>query len=406
MSITQKRIIRGKRIKPSDDTEYLQQLTKNILSPNNKLKDFPSLTSSNKIDLSLYALFSLLIKNFIISWYVESLKLNNIEEFINELIFLFAHICRNIQGRINEKFDSFIKLLIIDLPYVINNHIAKFNEIEKLQVIDNNEEFVKIFLDNYGIDHIDEYRLLLIESIIKLLLPNENTESEISKDFIISLFDGIIMGNLIKNFSQNYVIWEIIGKLCDNNDNDEKKKDTSKRDLIKLFIIDDKYNMKFDNWLKFTDFSPILQLINIITLCDNKFPLIMTIIKIFIQWIMEFTIIKKFINNFIKKNIIESLNDEKISKIINELRHLMFPNDDKFDMKPRFIPNNEDELNEIFEMNIRKILKFLKNKSIINNNNEEIRVNNLLKLFKYQEINEILIQNLIDILIKCIFPEI
>ena len=406
MSITQKRIIRGKRIKPSDDTEYLQQLTKNILSPNNKLKDFPSLTSSNKIDLSLYALFSLLIKNFIISWYVESLKLNNIEEFINELIFLFAHICRNIQGRINEKFDSFIKLLIIDLPYVINNHIAKFNEIEKLQVIDNNEEFVKIFLDNYGIDHIDEYRLLLIESIIKLLLPNENTESEISKDFIISLLDGIIMGNLIKNFSQNYVIWEIIGKLCDNNDNDEKKKDTSKRDLIKLFIIDDKYNMKFDNWLQFTDFSPILQLINIITLCDNKFPLIMTIIKIFIQWIMEFTIIKKFINNFIKKNIIESFNDEKISKIINELRHLMFPNDDKFDMKPRFIPNNEDELNEIFEMNIRKILKFLKNKSIINNNNEEIRVNNLLKLFKYQEINEILIQNLIDILIKCIFPEI
>lgn len=406
MSITQKRIIRGKRIKPSDDTEYLQQLTKNILSPNNKLKDFPSLTSSNKIDLSLYALFSLLIKNFIISWYVESLKLNNIEEFINELIFLFAHICRNIQGRINEKFDSFIKLLIIDLPYVINNHIAKFNEIEKLQVIDNNEEFVKIFLDNYGIDHIDEYRLLLIESIIKLLLPNENTESEISKDFIISLFDGIIMGNLIKNFSQNYVIWEIIGKLCDNNDNDEKKKDTSKRDLIKLFIIDDKYNMRFDNWLKFTDFSPILQLINIITLCDNKFPLIMIIIKIFIQWIMEFTIIKKFINNFIKKNIIESLNDEKISKIINELRHLMFPNDDKFDMKPRFIPNNEDELNEIFEMNIKKILKFLKNKSIINNNNEEIRVNNLLKLFKYQEINEILIQNLIDILIKCIFPEI
>lgn len=405
MSITQKRIIRGKRIKPSDDTEYLQQLTKNILSPNNKLKDFPSLTSSNKIDLSLYALFSLLIKNFIISWYVESLKLNNIEEFINELIFLFAHICRNIQGRINEKFDSFIKLLIIDLPYVINNHIAKFNEIEKLQVIDNNEEFVKIFLDNYGIDHIDEYRLLLIESIIKLLLPNENTESEISKDFIISLFDGIIMGNLIKNFSQNYVIWEIIGKLCDN-DNDEKKKDTSKRDLIKLFIIDDKYNMRFDNWLKFTDFSPILQLINIITLCDNKFPLIMIIIKIFIQWIMEFTIIKKFINNFIKKNIIESLNDEKISKIINELRHLMFPNDDKFDMKPRFIPNNEDELNEIFEMNIKKILKFLKNKSIINNNEEEIRVNNLLKLFKYQEINEILIQNLIDILIKCIFPEI
>ena len=405
MSITQKRIIRGKRIKPSDDTEYLQQLTKNILSPNNKLKDFPSLTSSNKIDLSLYALFSLLIKNFIISWYVESLKLNNIEEFINELIFLFAHICRNIQGRINEKFDSFIKLLIIDLPYVINNHIAKFNEIEKLQVIDNNEEFVKIFLDNYGIDHIDEYRLLLIESIIKLLLPNENTESEISKDFIISLFDGIIMGNLIKNFSQNYVIWEIIGKLCDNNDN-EKKKDTSKRDLIKLFIIDDKYNMRFDNWLKFTDFSPILQLINIITLCDNKFPLIMIIIKIFIQWIMEFTIIKKFINNFIKKNIIESLNDEKISKIINELRHLMFPNDDKFDMKPRFIPNNEDELNEIFEMNIKKILKFLKNKSIINNNEEEIRVNNLLKLFKYQEINEILIQNLIDILIKCIFPEI
>ncbi|GMM46417.1 hypothetical protein DAPK24_029920 [Pichia kluyveri] len=405
MSITQKRIIRGRRIKPSDDTEYLQQLTKNILSPNNKLKDFPSLTSSNKIDLSLYALFSLLIKNFIISWYVESLKLNNIEEFINELIFLFAHICRNIQGRINEKFDSFIKLLIIDLPYVINNHIAKFNEIEKLQVIDNNEEFVKIFLDNYGIDHIDEYRLLLIESIIKLLLPNENTESEISKDFIISLFDGIIMGNLIKNFSQNYVIWEIIGKLCDNN-NDEKKKDTSKRDLIKLFIIDDKYNVKPNNWLQFTDFSPILQLINIITLCDNKFPLIMIIIKIFIQWIMEFTIIKKFINNFIKKNIIESLNDEKISKIINELRHLMFPNDDKFDMKPRFIPNNEDELNEIFEMNIKKILKFLKNKSIINNNEEEVRVNNLLKLFKYQEINEILIQNLIDILIKCIFPEI
>lgn len=404
MSITQKRIIRGKRIKPSDDIEYLQQLTKNILSPNNKLKDFPSLTSSNKIDLSLYALFSLLIKNFIISWYVELLKLNNIEEFINELIFLFAHICRNIQGRINEKFDSFIKLLIIDLPYVINNHIAKFNEIEKLQVIDNNEEFVKIFLDNYGIDHIDEYRLLLIESIIKLLLPNENTESEISKDFIISLLDGIIMGNLIKNFSQNYVIWEIIGKLCDNN-NDEKKKDTSKRDLIKLFIIDDKYNVKPNNWLQFTDFSPILQLINIITLCDNKFPLIMIIIKIFIQWIMEFTIIKKFINNFIKKNIIESLNDEKISKIINELRHLMFPNDDKFDMKPRFIPNNEDELNEIFEMNIKKILKFLKNKSIINNN-EEIRVNNLLKLFKYQEINEILIQNLIDILIKCIFPEI
>lgn len=438
---------------PNDDIKYLEQLAQHLLfnfktaKKNKRVKSehrLPPLTSSNNIDVKLYALFSLLLHNFVFGWYTNSLDLGSREEFTNELIFIFAHLCRNFQERINNSTDDFVKLLIMDLPYLFTEHFENLEEVSCILIKDRGLETNGIFSDDEYVeewmqrfsngltddDKLVTYRRLLVKSIVCLILPHENVESNISREFVTSLLDGVVLKNVIESFCDSFVIWDIIGKVSvklhstakatkkpKSDDKLVRKKSTIHR-ILEAFIIEEKYEMKPENMLNFSEFIPLFSFINLITNFDLRFPLLITFFQIFFQLILSLNFLARFINNSIKRLIYgHVVNLTTVESIIDSLRHMMFPEDEKFEMKPRYVPQTAEELQSVYDENLKKLKAFLSSNSTIskvfisngnavNENFVDSKARYIMGCFKDRQINKILIQKIIDLLLSKMFPEL
>lgn len=432
-----------------NDDEYLKRLAESLLCANNDKKSIslPPLTTSNNLDIHLYAFFSLLVDNFILKWYDERQGLNLLskDEFLNELIFLFAHITRDLNERCRNNKDELIKLFLIDIPYLLESHISSFEK-TKLNLstdkYDDNKDYDIAFINEWILkysNHINDdeflsnYRKLLTKSLIELIFPNEIVESSISKTFLISLFNDLLIKNLISSFCDNFVIWELIGKICkkstnsstdnqqekmgDFNNNSKNISENNYNDyssihrIFNFFIIEPKYQMKIANRLKYSDFLPMFELIFMLTSFNLRFSIIITFFQIMLKFLLNFNIINKFTNNLIKKYFMNHIfKTGNLIILTDTLRHLMFPFDTYFEMKPRFIPSNEDELNEMFEANLLLLKNFLnKNRFLFNIENDNQVDENavyVLNLFKYTPINKIFLQQFLDLVLSTIFPEL
>lgn len=447
---------------PNDNLDYLKQLINEKLfhnddnsnindnSINNKtaIKDYslPPLTSSNDLDIRLYALFSLLINDFIFGWYENSLNLGEKDNFTKELIFIFAHISRNLQERINKSHNDFIRLIITDLPYLLNDHFnnldeiscllaregfRKINEIEQDNILAN--EWVLRYNDGLTNDgKIVVYRRYVVKSIVCLILPHENTESKISREFLVSLLDGIVLKNIIDSFCDSFVIWDIIGKICqklneinslenkNNNSNYHKssKKKSMVHSILEFFIIEERYELNGEDLLTFSDFIPLFNLINFLTLLNIRFPILATLTKVILQVMLNINFLKKFMNNAINRIISQNLLTQKnAEKLVDLLRHLMFIDDNKFGMKSRYIPQNNDELQILYDENLGHIKNFLSSGSKVSNifiskadsvneNIVEEKAKYIMNVFKNRQINQTLIRKMIDLLLSKLFPEL
>lgn len=448
--------------KKNDDAQYLRDLSLRLLFDIDNVENsmngtsaimhtteyhkLPSLTSSNELDIRLYGLISLLLKNFVFGWYNDKLDLQARDEFTQELIYLIAHICRNLQERINVANDDFVKLLITDIPYLLLKHLQSLEDIKCLIIKNNDEdededdisdEIIDKWISRYSDGLGDEvtnlaYRRLLIKTIVCLVLPHENVDSRISREFFISLIDDIVLRNILDSLCESFVIWDIIGKLClglsdstessTNNLKTEKENDSGTYlkiyKLLRLFIVDEKYDIKGKNRLEFKDFVPMLDLINYISLINLRFPILMTIATITLQLILQISIFSRFFNGFIKKLIFaNALKCDNLVKSVDFLRHMMFPFDDEFSMKPRYVPQNDYELQEIHDINLKHLETFMMSDSklagfFLSKSDQkdtqlvEKKCRNILSLFRYKQINRIFLQRLLDVVLSFLFPEL
>ena len=79
----------------------------------------PPLTSSNEVDLQLYALIAIIIKEFVYSWYS---KITPDHVFVEEVIQVIAHCTRALEQRLR-RVD--IHALVLDeIPALIEAHIV------------------------------------------------------------------------------------------------------------------------------------------------------------------------------------------------------------------------------------------------------------------------------------------
>lgn len=79
----------------------------------------PPLTSSNAVDLQLYAIISIIIKEFVQVWYT---KITPDQVFVNETIQIIAHCTRGLEQRLR-KVD--LEALILDeIPALLNSHLT------------------------------------------------------------------------------------------------------------------------------------------------------------------------------------------------------------------------------------------------------------------------------------------
>ena len=78
----------------------------------------PPLTSSNDVDLQLYAIIAIVIKEFVASWYG---KITPDQGFIEEVMRIIAHCTRALEQRIRSVD---VETLVLDeIPEIIESHV-------------------------------------------------------------------------------------------------------------------------------------------------------------------------------------------------------------------------------------------------------------------------------------------
>jgi hypothetical protein len=112
---------------PQVTTEELDQRTLLLIRrvlcshspPSTPLEELlPALTSSSEIDVQLYAVIAIVVRDFILSWYGQ---ISNDHAFIGEIIALIAHCTRALEERLR-KVDLEV-LLLDEVPTIIDAHV-------------------------------------------------------------------------------------------------------------------------------------------------------------------------------------------------------------------------------------------------------------------------------------------
>lgn len=79
----------------------------------------PPLTSSNEVDLQLYGIFSVIIKEFVQTWYS---RITPDHVFVNEVIQIIAHCTRALEQRLrNIDLEA---LLLDEIPGLLEGHLS------------------------------------------------------------------------------------------------------------------------------------------------------------------------------------------------------------------------------------------------------------------------------------------
>lgn len=89
----------------------------------------PPLTSSNDVDLQLYAIIAVVVKDFIHPWYT---KITPDQTFVEEVIQIIAHCSRALEQRLRQV--DVAELLLDDIPAVVENHVVGECEEEERNV--------------------------------------------------------------------------------------------------------------------------------------------------------------------------------------------------------------------------------------------------------------------------------
>lgn len=78
----------------------------------------PPLTSSNEVDLQLYALLAVILNQFVQAWYN---KITADQDFVREIIQIVAHCTRGLEQRVR---NSDLETLLLDeLPDLVTMHV-------------------------------------------------------------------------------------------------------------------------------------------------------------------------------------------------------------------------------------------------------------------------------------------
>lgn len=78
----------------------------------------PPLTSRNDVDLQLYALIAIIIKEFVLTWYA---KITPDESFVDEVLRIIAHCTRALEQRLRKV--DLESLMFDELPDLLDAHI-------------------------------------------------------------------------------------------------------------------------------------------------------------------------------------------------------------------------------------------------------------------------------------------
>lgn len=78
----------------------------------------PPLTSSNEVDIQLYAILAIVIKDFVNTWYT---KISPDHGFVDEIVQIIAHCSRAVEQRIRQT--DVVQLCLDEIPILLQRHV-------------------------------------------------------------------------------------------------------------------------------------------------------------------------------------------------------------------------------------------------------------------------------------------
>ena len=93
-------------------------LSSSIGPPKSIHELLPPLTSSNTVDLQLYAIIAVLLKEFVISWYG---KITPDHLFVEEIVQTIAHVTRGLEERMRSV--DWTGVVYDEIPMLMDRHI-------------------------------------------------------------------------------------------------------------------------------------------------------------------------------------------------------------------------------------------------------------------------------------------
>ncbi|EXK41489.1 hypothetical protein FOXG_02173 [Fusarium oxysporum f. sp. lycopersici 4287] len=184
----------------------------------------PPLTSRNDVDLQLYALLAIIMREFVQSWYS---KITTDEHFVSEILHIIAHCSRALEQRFREV--DLESLVLDEIPDLLDKHITSYrishSPIARQPVeVDPREAYHAMCpLPHLApVPHPDcpdtisdqkeneaLYRQLLVQGVLAILLPTEDLENPCLTSLVEQIFSELIIGNVIANkASQPWMLYE------------------------------------------------------------------------------------------------------------------------------------------------------------------------------------------------------
>jgi hypothetical protein len=78
----------------------------------------PPLTSSNEVDIQLYAIIAIVIKEFVNAWYN---KITPDHVFVEEVVHIIAHCTRALEGRLRQ--NDIAEIALDEIPALVQRHV-------------------------------------------------------------------------------------------------------------------------------------------------------------------------------------------------------------------------------------------------------------------------------------------
>ncbi|TWU73634.1 Protein mss51, mitochondrial [Metarhizium rileyi] len=186
----------------------------------------PPLTSRNDVDLQLYALLAIILRESVQSWYN---KITPDETFVAEIIHVIAHCTRALEQRLRTL--DLENLLLHEVPEILDKHITTYRSThpdQSLQpvYIDGREAYHALWplpllspvpipgdpiTTPKQLGNEAAYRQLLVQAVLTVLLPTEDLENPCLTALVGQIFSELVIGNAIANKAvQPWMLFEAI----------------------------------------------------------------------------------------------------------------------------------------------------------------------------------------------------
>ncbi|KAK0623434.1 PXA domain-containing protein [Immersiella caudata] len=186
----------------------------------------PPLTSRNDVDLQLYALISIILREFVQNWYN---KITPDETFVAEIVQIIAHITRTLEQRLRKV--DLESLLFDELPNLLDKHITAYRTAHDPPIhhplTARPQEIYHALCPLPALSPVPSpgdpgsiaaqakneatYRQLLVQGVLAILLPTEDLENDCLTALVGQIFSELIIGNAVANkLSEPWMIYEIL----------------------------------------------------------------------------------------------------------------------------------------------------------------------------------------------------